>query len=181
MLYCRLCTFVSKPCHTRQFSIAEKSDPSTNVESYLLLSTHKRIFHTISCYLRAKQSNNAKMFSLRFPERAHSHTVRRCKKASSSHATVIFLNPCAQELRQNEIIDRLKAFSLIPDPGTVIEVSAGEGRPLVITYSADSLLYGGVHDLPVLASTRGSQIYIDFSILFLGDGQHRARGRKLLF
>lgn len=55
-----------------------------------------------------------------------------------------------QELRQNEIIDRLKAFSLTPDPGTVVEVSAGEGRPLVIAYSADSLSYGGVHDLPVL-------------------------------
>lgn len=55
-----------------------------------------------------------------------------------------------QELRQNDIIDRLKAFSLTPDPGTVVEVSAGEGRPLVISYSADSLSYGGVHDLPVL-------------------------------
>lgn len=59
---------------------------------------------------------------------------------------------CAQELRQNEIIDRLKAFSITPDPGSVIEVKAGQGRRLVISYSADSLLYGGVHDLPVLAS-----------------------------
>lgn len=57
---------------------------------------------------------------------------------------------CVQELRQNEIIDRLKAFSITPDPGSVIEVKAGEGRRLVISYSADSLLYGGVHDLPIL-------------------------------
>lgn len=55
-----------------------------------------------------------------------------------------------QELRQNDIIDRLKVFALNPDPGTAIEVSAGEEQPLKITYSADSLSYGGVHDLPVL-------------------------------
>ncbi|CAB1120454.1 unnamed protein product [Ectocarpus sp. CCAP 1310/34] len=67
-----------------------------------------------------------------------------------------------QELRQNEIIDRLKAFSLTPDPGTVVEVSAGEGRPLVISYSADSLSYGGVHDLPVLVSIKeGRHFWLD--------------------
>ncbi|CAN0346344.1 unnamed protein product [Ectocarpus sp. 6 AP-2014] len=70
--------------------------------------------------------------------------------------------PTAEELRQNEIIDRLKAFSLTPDPGTVVEVSAGEGRPLVISYSADSLSYGGVHDLPVLVSIQeGRHFWLD--------------------
>ena len=65
----------------------------------------------------------------------------------------------AQELRQNEVIDRLKAFTLTPDPGTVIEVSAGERKTLRIAYSADSLLYGGVHDLPVLVSTDAIGVY----------------------
>lgn len=60
--------------------------------------------------------------------------------------------PFPQELRQNEIIDRLKAFTLTPEPGTVMNVSAAESRPLSIAYSADSLSYGGVHDLPVLVS-----------------------------
>ncbi len=76
---------------------------------------------------------------------------RMTKSRTTSHV-LVYQSARHQELRQNEIIDRLKAFSLIPDPGTVIEVSAGEGRPLVITYSADSLSYGGIHDLPVLAS-----------------------------
>lgn len=67
----------------------------------------------------------------------------------------MFFHP--QELRQNEIIDRLKAFSITPDPGTVIEVSAGEKQTLKIAYSADSLFYGGVHDLPVLVSTKKRQ------------------------
>lgn len=58
-----------------------------------------------------------------------------------------------QELRQNDVIDRLKAFTMIPPPGTVVEVSAGETQPLRLAYSADSLTYGGVHDLPVLVST----------------------------
>lgn len=66
----------------------------------------------------------------------------------------------AQELRQNEIIDRLKAFTITPDPGTVIEVSAGERKTLKISYSADSLLYGGVHDLPVLVRAYTNIIYI---------------------
>ncbi|CAM9332987.1 unnamed protein product, partial [Hapterophycus canaliculatus] len=70
--------------------------------------------------------------------------------------------PTADELRQNEIIDRLKAFTLNPEPGTVMEVSAGEGRPLSIAYSADSLSYGGVHDLPVLVSVKeGRHFWLD--------------------
>ena len=105
----------------------------------------------------------------------------RCRRVRSSHATLIFSNPCAQELRQNEIIDRLKAFSLIPDPGTVIEVSAGESRPLVIAYSADSLSYGGVHDLPVLASTRWSQnLHRSFRCFSRGNGHRRAHSNNVL-
>lgn len=57
-----------------------------------------------------------------------------------------------QELRQNEIIDRLKVFALTPESGTVIGVSPGESQTLRIAYSADSLSYGGVHNLPVLVS-----------------------------
>lgn len=58
----------------------------------------------------------------------------------------------SQELRQNDVIDRLKAFTMDPSPGTEIEVPAGEARPLRLKYSADSLSYLGVHDLPVLVS-----------------------------
>ena len=71
---------------------------------------------------------------------------------------VFILFAHAQELRQNEIIDRLKAFTISPDPGTVIEVSAGERKTLRIAYSADSLLYGGIHDLPVLVSTNTNSV-----------------------
>lgn len=77
----------------------------------------------------------------------------RLTKASCGRPAPLYLTPpLFQELRQNEIIDRLKAFTLTPEPGTVMDVSAGEGRPLSIAYSADSLSYGGVHDLPVLVS-----------------------------
>ena len=79
----------------------------------------------------------------------------------------VFQLVCNQELRQNEIIDRLKAFSLVPNPGTVMEVSAGESRPLVVTYSADSLSYGGIHDLPVLASTTVMEDFEALSIPLL--------------
>lgn len=58
-----------------------------------------------------------------------------------------------KELRQNDIIDRLKAFTFDPDPGTVMDVSAGEAQPLRIVYSADSLTYRGIHDLPMLVGT----------------------------
>lgn len=58
-----------------------------------------------------------------------------------------------QELRQNDVIDRLKAFTMQPPPGTEIEVPPGEARLLRLKYSADSLSYRGVHDLPVLVST----------------------------
>ncbi|CAM9105839.1 unnamed protein product, partial [Scytosiphon promiscuus] len=91
--------------------------------------------------------------------------------------------PTADELRQNEIIDRLKAFTLTPEPGTVIEVSAGEGRPLSIAYSADSLSYGGVHDLPVLVSIKeGRHFWLDLkgttvppqtSLLYIPTGLRR--------
>lgn len=61
-----------------------------------------------------------------------------------------WLYPLLQELRQNDVIDRLKAFTIIPSPGTTINVAAGKHKVLTLAYSADSLSYGGLHDLPIL-------------------------------
>lgn len=78
-----------------------------------------------------------------------------CAVPHTTHSGIFLV----QELRQNDVIDRLKAFTMIPPPGTVIEVSAGETQPLRLAYSADSLTYGGVHDLPVLVSRIASVYY----------------------
>ncbi|CAM9326146.1 unnamed protein product, partial [Discosporangium mesarthrocarpum] len=55
-----------------------------------------------------------------------------------------------QELRQNDVIDRLKAFTLNPKSGTMMTVPAGGSQPLQLSYTPNSLQYGGVHDLPIL-------------------------------
>jgi hypothetical protein len=55
--------------------------------------------------------------------------------------------PTEDEVRINEIIDRLRVFSIGPQ---VLRLAPGESAPITISYSPTSLAYDGIHELPVL-------------------------------
>ncbi|CAM9458925.1 unnamed protein product, partial [Choristocarpus tenellus] len=70
--------------------------------------------------------------------------------------------PTEEDLRQNDVIDCIKAFSLSPTSGTIIKVRAGESQLLQLSYNPCSLKYGGVHDLPILVQIReGRQFWLN--------------------
>ncbi|KAG5175991.1 hypothetical protein JKP88DRAFT_141925, partial [Tribonema minus] len=66
--------------------------------------------------------------------------------------------PSAAQLRQSDIIDKLRVFEVTPRRGTLLP---GQGVTLRLGYSYTSLLYDGRHDLPVLLRiAKGKQLWL---------------------
>ena len=67
--------------------------------------------------------------------------------------------PSAAEIKITRIIDELKCFEVYPREG---ELESGESMTLKISYSYDSLEYGGKHELPLLLRVyQGKQFWIN--------------------
>jgi len=66
--------------------------------------------------------------------------------------------PTEAEIRQNRIIDELKCFEVYPKQG---ELAPGESLSVRLSYSYNTMEYGGVHELPLLLRVfQGKQFWI---------------------